>query len=79
MERSFELKLGQHFKIVHKLCFSLRILLNLGSKELFLVINILFIRYIFINRDLNTSTLSYLTQLCCGIILHLNLIVHHHF
>ena len=53
MERSFELKLGQHFKIVHKLCFSLRILLNLGSKELFLVIHILFIRYIFINRELN--------------------------
>ena len=52
MERRLEFKLGQLFKIVHNLCFSLERFLNLGSKQLFSGIQVLFIRYVFINREL---------------------------
>ena len=51
--RRLELKLGQLFKIVHNLCYFPMILLNLGSKHLFLTILVLFtLFFTFINREL---------------------------
>ena len=84
MERKLELiKVGATFKDSTQFVFSLKRLLNIGSKELFSVIHVLlFIHYIFINREIiptHNTTLSYLTQLCCGIILPLNVVVYHHF